>query len=132
MRWELRACPEGKGRMTKIVEEFKTFAVKGNAVDMAVGILLGLAFNKVVNSLVNDILMPATGYLVSNVEFKHLKWVIRPERASATGEILPEVAIGYGIFINTVIEFLIIAFSLFLVVKVMNRIIRKRQEEISG
>ena len=118
--------------MAKFLEEFKTFAIKGNAVDMAVGILLGLAFNKVVNSLVNDILMPAVGYFVSNAEFKHLKWVIRPERTSATGELLPEVAIGYGIFINTVIEFLIIAFSLFLVVKVMNRIIRKRQEEASG
>lgn len=113
--------------MSGWVNEFKTFALKGNAVDMAIGILLGIAFNKVVDSLVNDILMPPIGYMVSDVEFKHLQWVLRPARVGPDGVEMPAVAIGYGVFINTIIEFLIIAFTLFVVVRIMNRIIKARE-----
>lgn len=110
-----------------LLQEFREFAVKGNALDMAVGILVGIAFNKVVNSLVNDVLMPPIGLAVGGVEFKHLAVVLRPATVSDTGETLTEVAIRYGAFVNTVIEFLIIALSAFVVVQVMNRVIRARE-----
>ncbi len=115
--------------MARFMEEFKEFAIKGNAVDMAVGIILGVAFNKVVNSLVNDILMPPIGYLIGGVEFKDLQWVLRPAGVTPAGEEIPGVAIQYGIFFNTIIEFLIVALSLFMVVKFMNRLVRKREAE---
>jgi len=107
--------------MAKILEEFKTFAVKGNAVDMAVGIILGAAFTKVVNSIVNDLIMPPLGVLIGGVDFSNLQIVL----VKAVGE-TPEVAIRYGAFISNVIEFLIVAWAVFLVVKVMNRIIALR------
>ncbi|NIR28666.1 MAG: large conductance mechanosensitive channel protein MscL [Gammaproteobacteria bacterium] len=109
-----------------VLQEFREFAVKGNVLDMAVGILVGVAFNSLVNSLVNDILMPPVGMLVSGVEFKHLELVLRPAATGAEGEVLPTVAIRYGAFVNTLIEFLIISFSAFVAVKVMNRVLRAR------
>jgi large conductance mechanosensitive channel len=109
------------------VQEFRAFAVKGNVVDMAVGIILGVAFNKIVTSLVNDIIMPPIGMLIGGVEFKELKLVLRPERLTEAGATLAAVEIRYGMFINTVIEFLIIAFTVFVIVKIMNRLIRTRQ-----
>jgi large conductance mechanosensitive channel len=108
-------------------QEFKTFAAKGNVLDMAVGIIIGAAFNKIVNSLVNDIIMPPIGMLLGRVDFKDLKAVLKPASVSETGAAVVEVAIRYGMFINTVIEFLIIAFSVFVVVKVMNRVIMQRE-----
>lgn len=102
-------------------QEFKEFAVKGNALDMAAGIIIGLAFNKVVNSLVTDILMPPLGILIGGVDFKNLQVVLKDAVAD-----LPAVAIRYGQFINTIIEFLIIALSVFVLVKVMNRVIKAR------
>ncbi len=111
----------------KFVQEFKEFAVKGNALDMAVGIIIGAAFNKIVNSLVNDIIMPPIGLMLGGVEFKHLQIILRKAYISQTGEEIPIVAVRYGSFINTVIEFLIIALSVFVVIKVMNRIINFRE-----
>lgn len=108
------------------IQEFKTFAVKGNVVDMAVGIILGVAFNKIVNSLVNDVIMPPIGLLIGGVEFKDLAIPLRRARIAESGEQLPAVALRYGAFINTVIEFLIIALTVFVIVKVMNRILRAR------
>ena len=110
------------------LQEFREFAVKGNVIDMAVGIVVGLAFNKIVNSLVTDIIMPPIGMMLAGVPFKDLKVVLRegtvtPPAAEAVGE----VAIRYGLFINTIIEFIIVAFSVFVVVKVMNRVMRKRE-----
>jgi large conductance mechanosensitive channel len=105
-------------------QEFKEFAVKGNALDMAVGIILGAAFNKIVNSLVNDILMPPLGILIGGVDFKNLQVVLK----DAVGD-MPAVVIRYGQFVNTVIEFLIVALSVFIVVKVMNRIISTREKK---
>jgi large conductance mechanosensitive channel len=110
-----------KTPMAKILEEFKTFAVKGNAVDMAVGIILGAAFTKVVNSIVSDLIMPPLGVLIGGVDFSDLQVVLVKATESA-----PEVAIRYGAFITNVIEFLIVAWAVFFVVKVMNRMISLR------
>jgi len=111
------------------VSEFKEFAVKGNAMDMAVGIILGAAFNKIVNSIVGDIIMPPIGMVIGGVDFKNLQVILKEASTSATGETLPAVAIKYGAFLNTVIEFLIVALSVFVVVKFMNRLMKKREAE---
>ncbi len=108
-----------------IVQEFKEFAVKGNAVDMAVGIIIGAAFNNIVQSLVNDVLMPPLGMLIGGVDFKNLMLVIQKADAAATPPVA-EVAIKYGLFINQVINFLIIAWVVFIMVKMMNKLIAKR------
>jgi len=111
-----------------LLAEFRDFAVKGNVLDMAVGILIGVAFNKVVQSLVNDLFMPPLGMLIDGVEFKDLKVVLRPAvTGEATGETLPEAAIRYGLFINTCIESLLVALAAFVAVRVMNRVIRRRE-----
>ena len=107
-------------------QEFRTFAVKGNVIDMAVGIIIGVAFNKIITSLVNDVIMPPIGLFIGGVEFKDLQVVLRNARTLPSGEELPMVAIRYGTFINTIIEFLIIALTVFVVVKLMNRIIQMR------
>ncbi|MFA5038327.1 MAG: large-conductance mechanosensitive channel protein MscL [Candidatus Omnitrophota bacterium] len=98
-----------------ILKEFKEFAVKGNAVDMAVGIVVGAAFSRIVNSLVNDVIMPPAGLLVSGSNFSSLKFVLK----KAVGE-SSEVAIRYGEFINALVNFLILAFSIFIFVKLIN------------
>lgn len=111
------------------VSEFKEFAVKGNAMDMAVGIIIGAAFNKIVNSIVSDIIMPPIGMAIGGVDFKNLQLVLKEATTSAVGEAVPAVAIRYGAFLNTVIEFLIVALSVFTVIKFMNRLLRKREAE---
>jgi len=111
--------------MASIIEEFKTFAVKGNAMDMAVGIILGAAFNKVVNSIVNDLLMPPIGMLIGGVNFSNLEIVLKPAESAEVAA----VAIRYGAFINNIIEFVIVAFSAFVVIKFMNRLIAKREPD---
>lgn len=98
-----------------IVKEFKEFAIKGNAVDMAVGIIVGAAFGRVIGSLVNDIIMPPLGYLIGGVDFKNLKIILK-----AATNTTPAVSINYGQFINTTIDFLIVAFTIFMVVKGIN------------
>ncbi len=98
-----------------IMQEFKEFAVKGNAVDMAVGIIIGAAFGKIITSLVSDIIMPPIGLLLGGADFKNLKLIMKP----AVGDV-PAVTLNYGQFINTLIDFLIVAFSIFLVVKGIN------------
>lgn len=104
-----------------MLKEFKEFALKGNVIDLAVGVIIGGAFGKIVTSLVNDILMPALGVLIGGINFTDLKYVITP----ANGD-LAEVAILYGTFIQSIIDFLIIAFSIFLFVKLLT--VRKRKE----
>lgn len=103
--------------------EFKKFAMRGNVVDMAVGIIIGGAFGKIVSSVVGDIIMPAVGVLVGGVNFTDLKLVLK----QAVGD-TPEVAINYGNFIQVIIDFLIIAFSVFLLVKAINALSRKKEE----
>lgn len=106
---------------TSFAEEFKQFALKGNAVEMAVGIIVGAAFNKIVQSIVNDLLMPPLGLAIGGVNFKELKVVLKDATEASA-----EVAIRYGAFVNTVIEFLIISLSVFVVVKLMNRMVKTR------
>ncbi len=107
-----------------ILSEFREFAVKGNVVDMAVGIIIGGAFGTIVNSLVNDILMPPIGLILGGVDFSSIMTVLKgdgpypsPEAAKAAGA----VTINWGLFINSLISFLIVAWALFLVIKVINR-----------
>lgn len=109
------------------IQEFREFAVQGNAVDMAVGIIVGVSFNKIVTSLITDIIMPPIGYFLGGVEFKHLEWVLRESSVSPDGDPISKVAIRYGMFVNSIIEFFVIALSAFVVVKVMNRVIRQRE-----
>jgi len=103
----------------KLVQEFKTFAMKGNVVDMAVGIIIGAAFGKIVTSLVSDVLMPPIGLLVGGLDFSNLSIAL------TSG-----VVIKYGLFINTVIDFVIVAFAIFMMIKALNRL-RKKEEEKS-
>jgi large conductance mechanosensitive channel len=109
-----------------ILKEFKEFAVKSDAVDMAVGIVIGAAFGKTVTSLVNDIIMPPIGLLLGGVDFKDLELVLKKAGITATGMQIPAVTIKYGLFVNTLIDFVIIALSIFIVIKLMNRIINLR------
>lgn len=106
----------------KLIDEFKTFAMKGNMLDMAVGIIIGGAFGKIISSIVNDILMPPIGLLLGGVNFTDLKVVMK-----AATETVPAVTWNYGSFIQTLIDFLIIAFSVFLIIKAMNS--AKKKEE---
>jgi large conductance mechanosensitive channel len=106
-----------------MIKEFKDFAVKGNVVDMAVGIIIGAAFGKIVSSLVGDMILPPIGVLLGKVDFSNLAFTLK----EATGG-LPAVVIGYGKFIQTVIDFIIIAFVLFIAVKGINSLKRKEEE----
>lgn len=105
-----------------MLREFKMFAMKGNVLDMAIGVIIGGAFGKIVTSLVNDVIMPPIGMLLGNVDFKQLSVTLRQASDAA-----PAVTINYGMFINTVVDFLIIAFVIFAVVKGINRM--KKKEE---
>ncbi|PRY10417.1 large conductance mechanosensitive channel [Pontibacter ummariensis] len=105
--------------------EFKKFAVKGNVIDLAVGVVIGAAFGGITKSLVDDIIMPPLGLLISNVDFTRLKLELR-EAVVENGEVLePAVAINYGNFLQTVVNFLIIAFAIFLLVRSINRLREK-------
>lgn len=114
--------------MKKVLKEFKEFAVKGNVMDLAIGVIIGAAFGKVVTSLVGDVIMPAIGLLVGGVDFSNLAIILQPEVLNEAGEIVSGVvSLNYGLFINTVIDFTIVAFAIFAVIKTMNRL--KRKEE---
>jgi len=102
-------------------EEFKKFALKGNVIDMAVGVIVGGAFGKIVSSLVNDIIMPLFGALTAGMDFKSLKWVISPAVIENGETVRAEAAVLYGNFIQNVVDFLIIAVSIFLVIRILNR-----------
>ena len=122
--------------MGKFLTEFKQFAVKGNAIDMAVGVIIGGAFGKIVTSIVNDIIMPPIGWLIGGVDFKDLKWVMKeafPEQLDEAGNVVQkavaEVTLNYGAFIQNVIDFLIIAFCVFLMMKALNAMKKKEEEK---
>ncbi len=106
-----------------MLKEFKEFAMRGNVLDMAVGVVVGGAFGKIVTSLVNDLIMPAVGMLVGKVDFSDLKVVISP----AQGDVA-EVAIRYGAFIQTILDFLIVAFSIFLFIQLISKLRKKKEE----
>jgi large conductance mechanosensitive channel len=103
--------------------EFKAFAMRGNVVDMATGIVIGAAFGKIVSSLVEGIVMPPIGLLIGGIDFSAIKTVIKAAGADGKGE----VAIQWGAFLNTVISFVIIAFAIFMVIKLMNRVVKKEE-----
>ncbi|MGE0487427.1 MAG: large-conductance mechanosensitive channel protein MscL [Gammaproteobacteria bacterium] len=110
-----------------LLSEFKEFAVKGNVVDMAVGIIVGAAFGKIVSSLVNDVIMPPVGLLLGGVNFSDLAVVLK----EAQGEVAA-VTINYGVFIQTVLDFVIVAFAIFMAIKAMNAVKRAREEEVEA
>ena len=107
----------------KIFDEFKAFAMKGNMVDMAVGIIIGAAFGKIVSSLVSDIIMPPIGLLLGGVNFTDLKLVMK-----AATETAPAVTWNYGSFLQVVIDFLIVAWAIFMIVKIINAAKKKEEE----
>ena len=103
-----------------MIKEFKEFAMRGNVVDMAVGIIIGGAFGKIVTSMVNDVLMPPIGALLGGVDFANLAIKVKDATVDAAGKASPAVIISYGKFINTVLDFVIVAFCIFMVIKAMN------------
>ncbi len=106
-----------------MMKEFKDFAVKGNVVDMAVGIIIGAAFGKIVSSLVGDVIMPPIGLIMGGVDFSDLAFVLK----EAAGE-APAVVIAYGKFIQVLIDFIIVAFAIFMAIKAMNSLKKKEEE----
>jgi large conductance mechanosensitive channel len=114
--------PERKNM--KILSEFKEFAIKGNVVDMAVGVIIGAAFGKIVTALVSQVVMPPIGFLLGSVDFSSLSVVLKEKTDTAAA-----VSINYGLFINTVIDFTIVAFVIFMLVKQINRF--KKEAEVS-
>ncbi|AHY57928.1 large-conductance mechanosensitive channel protein MscL [Stenotrophomonas rhizophila] len=107
--------------------EFKEFAMRGNVIDLAVGVVIGAAFGKIVTALVDKIIMPPLGWLIGRVDFSQLAWTLAPARLGPDGKEIPAVVIGYGDFLNTLVQFVIVAFAIFLVVKVINRLARKKE-----
>lgn len=108
----------------KFITEFKGFALKGNVLDLAIGVIIGGAFNKIVSSLVNDIIMPPIGAITGGVDFKDLKYILKPEMGDN-----PAVTLNYGAFIQNVVDFFIIALSIFIFIKVVSKLNRKKEED---
>jgi len=111
-----------------MISEFREFAMKGNVIDLAVGVVIGASFGKIVSSLVDNIIMPPIGYLIGSVDFSDLAITLKEATTNAAGEAVPAVQIGIGTFINTVIQFLIVAFAIFIVVRAINRMRRTEPE----
>ena len=111
-----------------MISEFKAFAMKGNVVDMAVGVIMGGAFGAIVGSLVDKVLMPPIGMALSGIDFSKLGFVLKAAEIGADGkEVKPPVVLGYGDFINAVIKFVIVAFCLFMIIKAMNTAMKKEK-----
>jgi len=110
-----------------MIKEFKTFAMKGSVVDMAVGIIIGAAFGKIIASFVSDVLMPPLGVLMGGVDFTDLKIVIQEAAVGPAGEAIAAVNINYGTFIQVTVDFIIVAFAIFMMIKAMNAS-RKKEE----
>jgi len=112
-----------------MISEFKEFAMRGNVIDLAVGVVIGAAFGKIVTALVDKVIMPPIGLLIGGVDFSSWAWTLKEATVDAAGAEVPAVVIGIGEFINTVIQFVIVAFAIFMVVKAINRLSRKQAEE---
>ena len=110
-----------------MIKEFKEFAMRGNVLDMAVGVVIGGAFGKIVSSVVSDVIMPPIGLLIGGVNFTDLKLTMKEAAVSASGEVIPAVTLNYGNFVQTVFDFTIIAFAIFLLIKAINSL--KKAEE---
>ncbi|MFE8151718.1 large-conductance mechanosensitive channel protein MscL [Brenneria goodwinii] len=106
-----------------IIKEFREFAMRGNVVDLAVGVIIGAAFGKIVSSLVSDIIMPPLGLLIGGVDFKQFSLVLR----AAQGDV-PAVVMHYGVFIQNIFDFIIVAFAIFMAIKLMNKLRRKQED----
>ncbi len=112
-----------------MMKEFKDFAMRGNVMDMAIGIILGGAFGKIVSSFVSDVIMPPIGYLMGGVDFSNLAFTVQEAVPASEGkEAVAAVTLNYGAFANTVIDFLIVAFAIFMAVKLMNAAKKKEEE----
>lgn len=118
-------------RKSKFLQDFKAFAMKGNVVDMAVGVIIGGAFGKIVSSLVADIIMPVFGLLVGGVNFVDLKWVMKPAQV-VDGKEVAAVTLNYGNFLQMTFDFLVIAFSIFLFIKLLTRFTAKKKAEAAA
>ena len=120
--------------MKKFFEEFKAFAMRGNVIDLAVGVVIGGAFGKITTSIVNDIIMPLISMITGGINFTTWKWVLKDavkELDPATGEmveVLPEVAVNFGNTIAIILDFIIIAFAIFCMIKALNKLQRKKEE----
>lgn len=114
--------------MKKFMEEFKAFAMRGNVIDMAVGVVIGGAFGKITTSLVNDIIMPLISMLTGGIDFSAWKWVLKEAVLDASGAVAtPEVAVNFGSLIAVVLDFLIIAFVIFCMIKFLNKLHKKEE-----
>ena len=125
--------------MKKFFEEFKTFAMRGNVIDMAVGVVIGGAFGKITTSIVNDILMPVISMLTGGIDFSEWKWVLKEAVLDAEGAVVTaEVAMNFGLFLSTIVDFLITALAVFCVIKVINGMrakaeaAKKKEEEAAA
>ena len=120
--------------MKKFFDEFKAFAMRGNVIDLAVGVVIGGAFGKITTSIVNDIIMPLISMITGGINFTTWKWVLKEavkELDPATGEmveVLPEVAVNFGNTIAIILDFIIIAFAIFCMIKALNKLQRKKEE----
>ena len=110
-----------------LLQEFKSFAMKGNVIDLAVGVIIGGAFGKIVSSVVADVIMPPIGLLVGGVNFVDLKWVMKAAEIGADGKEAAAVTLNYGNFLQATFDFIIIAFSIFMFIKLINKMSRKQE-----
>ena len=115
--------------MSNFLKEFKEFAMKGNVIDMAVGVIIGAAFGKIVSSLVDDIIMPGVGVLTGGADFKDLKFMIQKAGVDAAGNPVDAVFIQWGSFVQTIVDFLIIAFCIFVAIKFINNLKHEKPAE---
>ena len=120
--------------MKKFFKEFKEFAMRGNVLDMAIGVVIGGAFGKITTSIVNDIIMPLISMITGGLDFSAWKWVLKEAVMDAGEVVTPEVAVNFGSLISVVLDFIIVAFAMFLVVKGMNKLasLKKKEEEAAA
>ena len=111
-----------------MMSEFKEFAMRGNVIDLAVGVVIGAAFGKIVTALVDKVIMPPLGLLIGGVDFSKMAIVLKDATVDAAGKDVPAVVLAYGEFINALVQFVIVAFAIFLVVKAINRLHKKPEE----
>ena len=115
---------------SSFLQDFKAFAMKGNVIDMAVGVIIGGAFGKIVTALVNDVIMPAIGLLIGGINFKDLKLTLSPEELNEAGEVVKAaVTLNYGNFLQQTFDFIIIALSIFTVIRVITKLTTKKKAE---
>ena len=120
--------------MKNFFKEFKEFAMRGNVLDMAIGVVIGGAFGKITSSIVNDIIMPLISMITGGIDFSAWKWVLKDAVMDAGEVVAPEVAVNFGSLISVILDFIIVAFAMFLVVKGMNKLssLKKKEEEAAA